>query len=251
MANATDITINLLHYNDWYTLRKKDAGKHHWFSFPNDLLIHPDFFGVTGDEFKAFVWCVSICSKIRNSELRLNVPHACSLLSIQPENFFSMFNKLKGKQIDIVGDHGATIESRSKATTEEKKREENIREEESTGEVDEVSLIVDFWNSHESLPQVQKLTSARRVKIKLRLKESGLEGFKSAIVTITQTPFLLGQNDRQWKADLDWLIANETNLVKVTEGKYSKQNAKAKQSQGQNAFDVAKAQIDAINRGEL
>ena len=32
--------------------------------------------------------------------------------------------------------------------------------------------------------------------------------------------FLTGKNDRGWKMTLDWLIENDTNWVKVMEGKY-------------------------------
>ncbi|HYW37938.1 MAG TPA: hypothetical protein VE957_07490 [Terriglobales bacterium] len=34
------------------------------------------------------------------------------------------------------------------------------------------------------------------------------------------TLFLLGENDRGWKANFDWLIANDTNCIAVLEGKY-------------------------------
>ncbi len=254
--NKSDVIINLLKYNVWYTTRKKDAGKHYWFSFPNDLLTHPDFFGITGEEFKAFVWCVSVCSKVRQSEIRLNIPHSCSLLSTDQAVFFSMFDKLKGKQIDIIGDHTATIESHySKATTEEKSREENTREEKRTGELkpgDEVVLFFEFWNSQEKLPKAMKLTSARRVKIKMRIKESGLENLKSVVLVITETPFLLGENDRSWKADLDWLVANEQNGLKVSEGKYKTNSTKAKSgSKERQVWDTAADQIEQIKRGEL
>jgi len=30
----------------------------------------------------------------------------------------------------------------------------------------------------------------------------------------------MGENDRQWVADFDWIIKNDTNWVKVMEGKY-------------------------------
>lgn len=249
-AQSYDITINVLHYADWYTLRKKDEGKHHWFSFPNDLLTHPDFYGITGDEFKAFVFCVSICSKVRNSQIRVNVPHSSAILFIEQNNFLSMFTKLQGKQIDIIGGFDTTAARPYKASTEEKKREEERTEEKKTGEPDEVALVFDFWNSQEKLPKAMRLTSARRVKIKMRLKESGLENLKSVILTITETPFLLGQNDRNWKADLDWLIANELNGIKVSEGKYKSAKPLAVQGTLPDPLAHHKAQIERFRNKE-
>ena len=38
---------------------------------------------------------------------------------------------------------------------------------------------------------------------------------------VATCPHLLGQNDREWQADLEWLI-NEANLIKVIEGRYRK-----------------------------
>lgn len=38
---------------------------------------------------------------------------------------------------------------------------------------------------------------------------------------VARCPHLIGENDRGWAADLEWLI-NETNLIKVIEGRYSK-----------------------------
>lgn len=38
---------------------------------------------------------------------------------------------------------------------------------------------------------------------------------------VARCPHLIGENDRGWSADLEWLI-NETNLIKVIEGRYSK-----------------------------
>ena len=41
---------------------------------------------------------------------------------------------------------------------------------------------------------------------------------------IAKTPFLKGVNKRGWKVDFDWLIANDTNYVKVLEGKYKQED---------------------------
>lgn len=38
---------------------------------------------------------------------------------------------------------------------------------------------------------------------------------------VATCPHLLGYNDREWQADLEWLI-NEANLIKVIEGRYRK-----------------------------
>ena len=46
------------------------------------------------------------------------------------------------------------------------------------------------------------------------------DNYEKILEIIKTTPFLQGSNDRGWTADFDWLIANDTNYLKVLEGKY-------------------------------
>src|SRR5262245_572746 len=51
------------------------------------------------------------------------------------------------------------------------------------------------------LPQASTLTPARKQKIKARLKEhGGIAGFQKALANLKRSRFLLGSNDRNWKA---------------------------------------------------
>jgi hypothetical protein len=34
------------------------------------------------------------------------------------------------------------------------------------------------------------------------------------------TPFLRGEGDRGWKADFDWFVANDQNVIRVLESRY-------------------------------
>jgi len=69
------------------------------------------------------------------------------------------------------------------------------------------------------LPLAEKLTEDRRRKLRARLKEHTLEGWNRALTNIEGTPFLRGENDRGWRADLDFLL-QPTSLNKVLEGAY-------------------------------
>jgi uncharacterized protein YdaU (DUF1376 family) len=80
-----------------------------------------------------------------------------------------------------------------------------------------------LWNAERgSLPEVQKLTAERRRKILARAKSGAqfLDRFASAVLKARGTPFLCGAGSSGWKANFDWLIANDTNYVAVLEGKY-------------------------------
>jgi len=80
-----------------------------------------------------------------------------------------------------------------------------------------------IWNSKapKELPRVTVITPRRNLHILKRLKEhNDLKWWEDLIVSMGQKPFLLGKNDRGWKADFDWLIKNSDNPVKVLEKEY-------------------------------
>lgn len=66
---------------------------------------------------------------------------------------------------------------------------------------------------------------------------------------VADMPFLLGDNDRSWKADLGWIVKRE-NMVKILEGKYRRMsNASTKPNNGFKTFSQMKDErtIQAIN----
>ena len=100
-----------------------------------------------------------------------------------------------------------------------------IREEEDKANKPEISnkpqQVADRYNAIcVSLPQVVRLTDKRRRAVRL-IHDKGYtpEQLDEAFRKAEASSFCTGQNDRHWKADFDWLL-NESNLVKVLEGKY-------------------------------
>lgn len=92
------------------------------------------------------------------------------------------------------------------------------------------SLSADFlnlWNStvEGKLPAARSLSTVRKRKIKTRLEERPLAEWKTVFEKMAASPFCRGENDRGWKPDLDWIIDNDNNAVKVLEGKYDRSPA--------------------------
>lgn len=116
-----------------------------------------------------------------------------------------------------------------------------------------VADFLNFWNSFEKLPKILKLTKKRKEKIEARLSEKAFD-YQQVITMISLSDFLLGiaPNSDGWRADLDWLIANESNYIKVLEGKYKNKAANGPSgSKEQQVFNIANEQIRKINAGEL
>lgn len=110
-------------------------------------------------------------------------------------------------------------------------------------------LALEAWNalaSEKNLSKVQVLTEPRRKSLKARLFEcGGMDGWNVAMSKIRGSPFLLGDNDRQWKATFDFIL-KQSKFTKLMEGGYDGQAKPAvKPSAVQNS--VA-AQRDAIAR---
>lgn len=69
------------------------------------------------------------------------------------------------------------------------------------------------------LARAEKLTEDRRKRLRARLGEHGLKGWNRALEAIGDAPFLRGENERGWRASLDFLL-QPANLNKVLEGTY-------------------------------
>jgi hypothetical protein len=88
--------------------------------------------------------------------------------------------------------------------------------------------MFELYNSNRgaSLSEATEFTIERDRKCRSRLgahrkePERFLNRFGDAVKKASATPWLCGENDRGWKPNFDWFIANDTNYIKVLEGKY-------------------------------
>jgi hypothetical protein len=79
-----------------------------------------------------------------------------------------------------------------------------------------------------ALPAAERLTAERRRQCARRLAAGFTAAdFALAVRRAAQTPFLTGGGERGWRANFDWLIANDTNARRVLEGCYDSNIADA------------------------
>jgi len=87
----------------------------------------------------------------------------------------------------------------------------------------DLQIAVDGWNdmaSKAGLPKVQRLTDPRKRSLSARLAEcGGLEGWQTALTKVRDSPFLIGENKSNWKADFDFLLQQKS-FTKLMEGGY-------------------------------
>lgn len=101
--------------------------------------------------------------------------------------------------------------------------------------------IVEKWNSicGAYLPKVQKLSEARKQKIKARLQEFGkqeawMPTVEALFEEIAASDFLRGDNNKGWTATFDWIFDSPKNWVKVMEGNYNNHRGVKKAAQQPN-----------------
>lgn len=71
-----------------------------------------------------------------------------------------------------------------------------------------------------SFSKVQKIDGARRKAVAARFKTyPNIETFETLFRKTEASSFMKGENDRNWRADFDWIM-KPTNMCKVLEGKY-------------------------------
>jgi hypothetical protein len=88
----------------------------------------------------------------------------------------------------------------------------------------------EIWQQERgSLSEVRELSPERSARCSERISHARRKGknigqfladFREAVARSAATPFLCGEGPGGWCANFDWLIANDTNYLKVIEGRY-------------------------------
>lgn len=86
--------------------------------------------------------------------------------------------------------------------------------------------IIDLYNSIcISFSKVTTLSEARKKAIKARYANYKHDDFKSLFEMAEQSDFLKGRNNRDWKANFDWMI-KDSNMAKILDGNYANRSGK-------------------------
>ena len=120
------------------------------------------------------------------------------------------------------------------------------------------SLMDTFNKMFENrLPKVSSMTEKRKKAVRARASEHGKSSIMSVFNNVSQSTFLLGRNDQNWRCDFDWIF-RPTNFVKILEGNYngtrlSKNQQDSEQRKRDSVFAVVTTirEVAAKKRKEL
>jgi len=173
-----------------------------------------------------------------------NGEHLNALGSLGPTElrYFS-----REQSVEQNGEHG--VEHGAAQRRIEKREERKSQKIESTAPAAQAPAshpFFEIWNQNRGqLAKAKVLSKGRLAKCRLRVRDVGEDRFLAAVRKAASTPFCLGLNDRGWKADFDWIIANDTNATKVIEGRYDGQPQEPVWRQKQKLEEQQKAEAVA------
>jgi uncharacterized protein YdaU (DUF1376 family) len=111
----------------------------------------------------------------------------------------------------------ANKEAKPQANTEDEDVNKNL--------VNYKGVLENFHFYCNKLSKIERLSTERKKHINARFKEFDYDTIIAVFKIVGKSDFLCGKNDRAWKANFDWIF-NETNFLKIMEGKYENQEPK-------------------------
>ena len=135
---------------------------------------------------------------------------------------------------------------------------DNFEDQEDAGQGPEAApyqKIKEEWNRIcTGYPPVKQITRKRKVHIKARWAQfqNNMDAFTNAFNKLQESLFCKGVNERAWVASFDWIIENDTNMVKVLEDKYkNRPGPQVKPTGKMNAFHNYKERELPYTEAEL
>jgi hypothetical protein len=120
--------------------------------------------------------------------------------------------------------HDSQTQSKRNPNAKPHKQERKEREEEKEIDID-FKKLAEYYNK-ELCPPLSRVTiplsDSRKNAVRLRAKEHGKENVFKMLNDVLKSDFLLGDNDKSWKASFDWIF-KQSNFLKIIEGNYDKQ----------------------------
>jgi len=124
-------------------------------------------------------------------------------------------------RVSDVNNSPTTNVSVDKSTQSKVKKSKEEKSKEEKSNAAEVQKVISLYKDKlKHLPQPKKYTDSRKSHINARINDYGIDEVIIGLVRASKSPFLAGENKRNWKADFDWIFKPD-NFAKILEGKYN------------------------------
>lgn len=152
-----------------------------------------------------------------------DVPGRSHMFAIDPRSIFTPeFNsppKMTTKGVNDVRGRGEPNSPKPSMNHQEPSKDDVDAERQPPLSVDEV---VEAWNltaERKGLRKAVKVTPQRRKQIQARIRQNTITEWQEALAAIERSRFCCGENDRGWRADLDFLLQPKS-FTRLIEGFY-------------------------------
>lgn len=202
-------------------VKRNDIKNPQWFAIEYDILEHPDFLNIDGNEFKAFVWVVGVAVKLNNPIIRVYPELFERRTGVDKKHLASSLRKLDGKRFALRDPNAHVtdaLRTRS-ATRQDKTRQDTHKATESPSVASD--CLFQLWNEHRgNLPAAKAFTQKRKKAARARFDESPNESYWVEVIKrLSKSSFCNGGGSTGWVATFDFLLRPDTH-VKVSEGVY-------------------------------
>lgn len=184
------------------------------------------------------------------NEITIKSTNKFSLVTIVNWAKYQYRDDESNQQIDQQIDQQLT---NNQPTTNHIKERKNIknerREEYSVADCESVQNL--FNDICVKYPPCRNLTKTRLDKVRILLSEFSLDDIKEVFTKANGSDYLLGKNDRGWRAGFDWLIEVD-NFVKVQDGNFDNRASKKDtyHSYQRSNYDFDKLEYESKHRWE-
>ncbi len=229
---------------NWDKYNPRNDVKHPtWFRFQNNFWMDPAIYPLSPEGKLVWVILLAFASQVNMPSYDLVMPLLCSLVACDENTVMAVLKHLqRAGKIKIPTSRGRYVRrtdgGRIFHATDGTLQDEQISPP-SEAPISPVKMshwLVEKWNENcGTLRKVSALNSTRRAKIKARIAEKPDEGYwVTAIKKMAASEFCCAGS---W-ATFDWLIKNDANHAKVTEGNYDRSSAIKPKTARSSAWDI-------------
>lgn len=209
--------------------KRRDIKNPSWFALDNDIFTHPDFFNISSEGFKVYIWILCVGSKVNAEKIRINCEVCAYQLKLDVNVVVATIEYLDGKRWHVTNAYAdVTCTSRGRdghvrldvTHTTDTTNKHNKQTQQEGKKIKSECPMIDLWNiCAVSVSKVLKSNPSRNQKIKDIWPSLSEDDWRAVFERINNSEFCAGKNDRGWKATFDWILKKETYL-KVMEGTY-------------------------------
>lgn len=140
-------------------------------------------------------------------------------LESKKEYMRNYMKEYREKQKLLTGKTSCKTNSKANVSEADKEEDKEIDIEREKEKIDYKGICNAFNELCPSFPSIKSISEARKKAIKARLNTYSVDDFMTLFEKAEASPFLKGDNNRNWTATFDWLI-KDSNMAKVLDGNY-------------------------------